>query len=76
MFEYIICTVANEEIFSKQCTALEKNLPDLKKGKLLVDVDGSKIQEYFLGQKLLTVCNSIDLNDVHIRCEFDLEKYF
>lgn len=53
-----------------------KYIPGLKKGKLYIDVDYSKIQEFFLGDKLLTVNKSEYLGDVHINSEFDIEPYF
>lgn len=51
MFNYDICTVPNEELFLKQCEALEKNIKGLNKEKLLVDVDNSKIQIYYYNGK-------------------------
>ncbi len=75
-FTYLICNVPDEEIWKKQCNALLKYIPGLKKGKLYIDVDYSKIQEFFLGDKLLTVNKSEYLGDVHINSEFDIEPYF
>jgi len=33
VYEYNICNQADEEIFVKQCAALEKNIPNLKKNE-------------------------------------------
>lgn len=76
MYDYNICTVANEEIFAKQCVALEKYIPDIRKGDLLIDVDNSKVQEYFLGSKRLTVHNSNYIGAVYIKSEFDITPFF
>ena len=76
MFEYIICTVADEDIFLKQCDALEKYIPKIQKGLLLIDVDNSKIQEYFIDEKRLTVHNSYYLNTVYIKSEIDINIFF
>lgn len=75
-FTYDICNIADEEVWQKQCNALLKYIPGLKKGTLKVDVDGSKIQEFFLDNKRLTVNKSEYLGDVHINSEFDIEPYF
>lgn len=76
MFDYNICTEADEKIFNKQCKALEKNIPGLKKGELLIDVDSSKIQEYFLYKQRLTVHNSYYIGAVYIKSEFDIDRFF
>ena len=52
MFEYSICNQADEEIFKRQCNALEKKFSELLvKDNFLTDVDGSKIQTYTLNGK-------------------------
>lgn len=76
MFEYNICDQADEEIFIKQCTALENKILNLIKGKLIVDVDESKIQEYLLGGKKIKVVNSYYINEVYVKSEIDLIPYF
>ncbi len=40
MLHYTICNMPNEELFYKQCAALEKNIPELMKEPLLEDVAG------------------------------------
>lgn len=76
MYEYNICNQADEEIFNKQCEALEKHIPDLKKGNLLSNIDGSKIQIYFLHSKKITVHNSFYIGAVFVQSEADIRKYF
>lgn len=43
MFDYTICNAPDSDIFLRQCKALEKNIPDLKKSEILIDIDGSQI---------------------------------
>ncbi len=76
VFEYIICNIADEEIFWKQCKALEKFIPNLIKVEFLHDVDDSKIQVYQLNGQQLSVHNSYYLNSVYIKSEFDIDPYF
>ncbi|MBU3193476.1 hypothetical protein KPL25_05800 [Clostridium algidicarnis] len=76
VFEYNICNQADEEIFIKQCAALENKILNLIKGKLIVDVDESKIQEYLLNDKKISVYNSYYINEVYIKSEIDLIPYF
>ncbi len=76
MFEYTICNEANQDIFKRQCAALVKNIDNLQKGTYIKDVDNSEIQEYILDGKKLTVHNSVYLNSVYIKSEFDLDKIF
>lgn len=76
MYHYSICNVADEVIFQKQCRALETHLPHLVKGELLEDVDGSLMQRYWLGGKMIRVYNSNDVHSVYIDSEVELEPYF
>jgi len=76
LYEYNICNQADEEIFLKQCNALENKIPNIKKDKLLIDVDESKIQKYLLDGKEIKVYNSNYINEVFIKSEVELEQYF
>lgn len=76
MFHYNICTEPDEEIFQKQCVALEKHIPDIQKSTLLNDVDDSKTQIYYLHNKKITVHNSYYIGAVYVDSEVTLEKYF
>lgn len=75
MFEYNICNVYDTEIFTKQCSALEKHIPDLLKKNFLEDVDGSQIQQYEKKNKKLKIIND-KLIGIFIQSEFDIESYF
>lgn len=76
-YEYLICNEYNETVFNKLCEALEESIPNLRKGELLVDIDDSMIQIYYLGLNELTVYNSCDYYDeVYIKSEFDLDDFF
>ncbi|MBR2284575.1 MAG: hypothetical protein IJ874_09215 [Ruminococcus sp.] len=76
MFSYNICNKADSEIFSKQCAALEKHIPNLQKNDLLLDVDGSQTQRYTLDDKGISVHNSKYIGAVYIDSDVDLENFF
>lgn len=76
LFEYYICIGADEVIYDKQCLAIEKNIPEVTKVNLIVDVDNSKIQSYRVGEFLITVHNDYYMNEVYVKSEIDLEKFF
>lgn len=76
MFEYMICNVADDEIFEKQCLAIEKTIYPLKKEKLLDDVDGTLIQRYSHQGKEIKVCSDHFSDEVYIKSEENLEPYF
>lgn len=75
-FDYNICNQADEEIFNKQCKALEKHIPNLVKSDMLTDVDGSKIQRYELNGKKIIVYNHFVIDAVFIKSDVDIEQYF
>ena len=76
MYHYTICTEADRNIFVRQCSALEKHIPDIKKGQHLNDVDGSETQIYELNGKEITVHNSIYIGAVYIDSDIELDSYF
>lgn len=76
MFEYSICNKADNDIFAKQCSALENRIPNLIKEKLLNDVDGSRTQIYSLNGKKVSVHNSYYIDAVYVQSEIELQQYF
>ena len=76
IFEYNICDDYNELIFTRQCIALEDNIPDLINIDFIEDVDGSKIQIYTLNGKKIKLYNDNTIGAVYIKSETDLSQYF
>lgn len=76
MNRYVICNQCDEEIFEKQCEALEKKIPGITKQRLLHDVDDSKIQIYSLNQSNIYVHNSYYLDEVYVESDIDLMQFF
>jgi len=75
MYEYAICNIYDKNVFSEQCTALEKHIPDMQKKLVSVDVDGSEIQEYMRSGSSVKVLNDKDFG-VIIRSDFDIKPFF
>lgn len=76
MFRYAICNQADEDIYRKQCAALEKHLSGIQRLPELQDVDSTLIQRYSFGGKSITVLNDLTLGAVVVESEEDLEPYF
>lgn len=76
MHHYAICNIPDEELFYKQCAALEKNIPELMKEPLLEDVDGSLTQVYKKDGKKISVHNSEYVGSLYIDSEVELTQYF
>lgn len=75
-YDYNICTNADEKIFQSQCYALEAHIPNIVKGELLEDVDGSKTQYYYKDKKEILVKNSYYIGAVFVESEIELEHFF
>ena len=76
MFEYNICNQADEALFYKQCAAIEKSVPFLKKENLLEDVDGTLVQKYSSQSGAVVVRNDVQIDALYVQSEFDLLPYF
>ncbi|MCL2157805.1 MAG: hypothetical protein FWH48_00185 [Oscillospiraceae bacterium] len=68
--------MADEEVFYKQCAAIEKHIKGLEKEELLEDVDGSVFQIYLLNGKKIKVSNSMSVDSVYVESEMDIEPFF
>ena len=76
-YEYLICNVADQEIFEKQCAALEKHIPGLtKKSTYLDPLDQSIYQTYLLNNQEIQVVNSYYLDHVIIQSNVNIKPYF
>ena len=73
MKDYLICAKPDIEVFEKICTEVEEHIPELKRGELLVDVDGSTLQIYESQEHKLVVKNSYYFGDVHIETDMDID---
>lgn len=76
MFEYNICNQADEELFYKQCAAIETSVPALSKLSLLEDVDGTLVQKYVSSLGTISVRNDVPVGALYVLSEFDLLPFF
>ena len=58
------------------CVTIEKKYPDNKKRSLLVDVDGTTIQIYYINNKKVTVYDDFEVGAVYVLSELDLKDIF
>lgn len=76
MYNYTISKKTDEEIFNKQCIAIEKHITFLEKEPLLVDVDGTMIQEYKKKDLQIKVVNDFQMNAVYVESNEAIDHYF
>lgn len=76
MFSYQICNRPDDNIFARQCAALEKRIPGLSKREILHDVDGSKFQGYEKNGQTITVKKDVAVGTIEIDSEFDIDPFF
>ncbi|MEG1136394.1 MAG: hypothetical protein RSD65_06305 [Anaerovoracaceae bacterium] len=76
MYKYTICNMPDDEIFYKQCKAIEKKVPIKSRMTLLEDVDGSMFQGYEVDGGKVTVINSHYIGYVGVESDVELEQYF
>lgn len=75
-YSYTIYNIPDDDLFTKQCEAIEKNIHGLTKERLLEDVDGSKYQHYRHKNGEIRVCNDYDIYCLYVDSDFDLLPYF
>lgn len=75
-YSYTICNEFDSEIFSRQCQAIEKNIPNIRTVKKLQDVDGTETAEYIVDGKTLIVKNDYMVDAVYIDSDIDIDQFF
>nr|DAH43805.1 MAG TPA: hypothetical protein [Caudoviricetes sp.] len=75
-FDYTIYKDNSPTEFKKACSKIEEFLPNAKKSKLLIDVDGSTIQRYTKDDKVIDVFDDYDVGAVYVTSEVNLDKIF
>lgn len=76
MFDYNIYPNNSNKKFLNACVTIEKKYPDNKKRNLLVDVDGTTIQIYYINNKKVTVYDDFEVGAVYVLSELDLKDIF
>ena len=66
-YSYTICNYFAPEWFDKQCAAIEKHIPDLKKHDL---------QKYDHPRGEIEVANDYEVGALYVDSDFDIEPYF
>lgn len=72
LHSYTTSLEANNDVFKKTCSAIERNITGIKKDELLTDVDGSAIQKYKVGSKEIVVQNDFEVDAVYVDSDIDL----
>ncbi|MEG1501586.1 MAG: hypothetical protein RR396_06470 [Clostridiales bacterium] len=75
-FDYTLCGYNNNDIFYGACKKIEQAILDIKKEKLLIDVDDSLLQKYILDGKRIIVQNDFEVGAVYIQSDIDLSALF
>lgn len=75
-FDYNINAEASKEIFDKSCKKIEEKYSNIKKENLLMDVDGSLCQVYFLDGKEIRVQNDYLVGALYVESDVDLSELF
>ena len=74
MYCYTLSTSADPKVFLRVCSTLEQN-GFTKIDKLLEDVDGSLIQEYFFDNMKIRVECDVEIGAVYVDSQINLMKY-
>ena len=73
MFSYTISKNADKKAFDHACALIEARVDDIKKEKILEDVDGSQIQIYNTPSGKIEVYNDYEVDAVYIDSDVNLD---
>ncbi len=75
MFSYNVYKEANNAELEKACNLIEKHF-SVEKQSPIIDVDGSKIQEYISRDGVIKVFNDYEVDAVYIDSDLKLNNIF
>lgn len=75
-YSYSLCPEISNEVFIAVCQKIEQRWPELRKERLLIDVDGTMLQIYYQGQKEAVVYNDVEVGAVYIESDIDMDNLF
>ena len=73
-YDYTIYPGNSKIKFKEACKKLEHKYTNAIRQDLLIDVDGSTIQEYIVGNKSIVVYDDYDVGAVFEKSEIDLDE--
>ncbi|MEG0370265.1 MAG: hypothetical protein RR593_09715 [Hungatella sp.] len=73
MYDYNVASSAGNNCFKQACKKIEESLPELKKNKLLIDVDGSLIQVYVKDGRKIKVFNDYEVDAVYVESDVEID---
>ncbi len=76
MYQYTICNQPDEDIFRRQCEALERKISGIVKVSELTDVDTSKTCIYEKSGARITIKNDCYIGGVFVDSEIELTQFF
>lgn len=74
MFSYTVSKTASEKAFMEVCSSIESRFKEIRKEKILVDVDGTAIQIYHKGKDRIKVYNDYEVDAVYVDSEVELKN--
>jgi len=74
MFDYNIHKEASNKEFKSACVKIEKAFENAKKDNMLVDVDGSLVQSYWVDGKEIRILNDYEVDAVYAKSEIELDN--
>lgn len=72
MFDYTVYANNSPKVFKETCIKIKTAFPYAMERKLLVDVDGSTIQTYTIGDKDIDVYDDYEVGAVYVRSEINI----
>lgn len=76
MFQYTVCNIPDHDVYCRQCRAIEKSVPGIKKVDEFRDVDDSYMSIYEKDGAKVRVCNDWVVGGVFVDSEIDLLPFF
>lgn len=75
-YDYTVYKENSSSVFKEACNKIEAYYPNIDKKKLLIDVDGTTIQEYIINDQAVVVYDDYEIGAVFVKSEIDLNHIF
>lgn len=75
-YSYTLSMNVDEAKFQDACRIVSENYPEFTKDQILIDVDGSELQRFRNGNRIIEINNDCEVYALYIDSDIDLSEHF
>ena len=75
-YSYTLSMKVDETKFREACRIISEKYPEFNKEQILIDVDGSELQRFRNGNRIIEINNDCEVYALYVDSDIDLSEHF